>query len=86
MHLLLQQPDRSPPPSQPTQQPAASTPRSTAKPSDQAISKLFGKIDGDLDQALRAGTLDWCWKRLDDEDAKVVAYVIASSAVLKELE
>ena len=57
-----------------------------AKPSDQAISNLFAKVGGDLDQTLRQTKLDWRNKELGVEDAEVVAYVIACSAVLEELK
>ena len=59
--------------------------KAAKKPSDAAIQRLFGKVGGSLEQALTQSTLNWYSKSLDDEDAKVVAYVVAASAPLKEL-
>ena len=56
------------------------------KPSSQAIFLFFKKARGNLDRALQATELDWSSKRLDDEDAKVAAYVIASNGSLNTLE
>ena len=56
-----------------------------AKPSDQAISQLVRKIGVPFNEALQRKRLFFQWMTLDDEDVKVVAYMVASSAVLQEL-
>ena len=74
-----------PQPTQPIQKPSPAAPPKTPRPSDQAISRLFAKAGGSLEEALERTSIDWSCKGLDDEDAKVVAYVVASSAVLETL-
>ena len=71
--------------SPPPQMPPSPWPK-PAKPSDQAISRLFAKVGADgLESALKACTLKWKNSGLDNEDAKVVAYVITFSASLNTL-
>ena len=56
------------------------------RPSDGVIARCFAKVGGSLEEALRETVLEWQGKDLDDEDARVVAYVMASSAVLTVLK
>ena len=54
-----------------------------APPTDEAVSKLLSKVGGTLEQALNSQELKWSSKRLDADDAHVVAYVVAFSTVLQ---
>ena len=56
-----------------------------APPTDEAVSKLLSKVGGTLEQALNSQELKWSSKRLDADDAHVVAYVVSFSTVLQKL-
>ena len=57
-----------------------------ARPSDAAVQRLLEKVGvGSLEEAVGAETLAWNGRGLDDEDAKVVAYVVATSGSLTVL-
>ena len=47
---------------------------------------LLRKVGGTFEQAVRAKELRWSNKRLDPDDAKVVAYVAAVSSSLVTLK
>ena len=57
-----------------------------APPTEAAVNKLLSKVGGTLEQALNSQELKWSSKRLDADDAHVVAYVVALSTVLQKLE
>ena len=52
-----------------------------APPTEAAVNKLLSKVGGTLEQALNSQELRWSSKRLDADDAHVVAYVVALSTV-----
>ena len=56
-----------------------------APPTEAAVNKLLSKVGGTLEQALNSQELRWSSKRLDADDAHVVAYVVALSTVLQKL-
>ena len=56
-----------------------------APPTEAAVNKLLSKVGGTLEQALNSQELKWSSKRLDADDAHVVAYVVALSTVLQKL-
>lgn len=56
-----------------------------APPTEAAVNKLLSKVGGTLEQALNSQELKWSSKRLDADDAHVVAYVLALSTVLQKL-
>ena len=47
-----------------------------APPTEAAVNKLLSKVGGTLEQALNSQELKWSSKRLDADDAHVVAYVV----------
>ena len=58
-------------------------PAAWPRPSDAAVQRLLEKVGvGSLEEAVGAKTLHWNGEVLDDEDAKVVAYVVATSSSL----
>jgi hypothetical protein len=57
----------------------------SAPPTEAAVNKLLSKVGGTLEQALNSQELKWSSKRLDADDAHVVAYVVALSTVLQKL-
>ena len=57
----------------------------TAPPTDEAVNKLLAKVGGTLELALNSQELKWSSKRLNADDAHVVAYVVAFSTVLQKL-
>ena len=57
-----------------------------AKPSDQAIQRLLKKVGGTLDGALKATSLEWDCKSLDEADMVTVAYIVRVSASLTGLD
>ena len=64
----------------------ATAPRATSKPPEAAVQRLLQKVGVEtLEQCTSAGTLSWSGDELDDEDAMVVAYVVAVNAVITEL-
>lgn len=56
-----------------------------APPTDEAVNKLLAKVGGTLELALNSQELKWSSKRLNADDAHVVAYVVAFSTVLQKL-
>ena len=75
------EPDAGPPAKKAKQ----ATPR-PPKPSDAALAAFYKKV-GSCEAKVREATqLDWCYKELRDNDATVIAYLIAEAmASLKEL-
>lgn len=63
---------------------APAAPPGVKRPSSAAVRKLLSKVGGTLEQAqlLHARKLDFSNKRLDADDASVVAYVLAVSTQL----
>ena len=61
-------------------------PPAVPRPPDAAVRRLLGKVGvGSLEEAVCAKELHWEFKGLDDEDAKVVAYMVATSGSLTGL-